>query len=149
MRTIKQFTDDENRVFASISIDTELSLLMCIWFGEISHVGQVTQVHGFCSEQVKELDIKNWLSDVTALEGSYLNFSGESQKSIFEGLSQTQLQRFAIISQRPANPARSAMISTLKEMHIEGRTFNQIPEALNWLTENKSLSYNWGIRNVS
>lgn len=145
MRTLKQFVDSENRVYASISIDSELSLLMCIWFGEIQETGQVARVHDFCSEQVTHYDIKNWLSDVSSLKGAFLSFSGEAQKSALIGLSDTCLQHFAIISHRSANPARSAMINTLREMGIEGRTFENIPCALSWLIEDKSLSHNWGI----
>jgi len=145
MRAIKQFVDENNRVYASISIDSELSLLMCIWFGEISQAGQVAKVHQYCSEQVQAQSIKNWLSDVTSLEGEFLSFSGEAQKSAFEALSHTELQHFAIVSHRSANPVRSAMINTLKQLGIEGRTFENIPTALDWLTSNKSLSHNWGI----
>jgi len=145
MRAIKQFVDDNNRVYASISIDTDLSLLMCIWLGEITQSGQVAKVHKYCSEKVIEQSIQNWLSDVTCLEGEFLSFSGEAQKSAFEALCHTQLKQFAIVSHRSANPVRSAMINTLKQMGIEGRTFDNIPLALDWLTHNKSLSHNWGI----
>ena len=145
MRTLKQFVDSENRVYASISVDSELSLLMCIWFGELKEHGLVAKVHEYCSEQVEALSVENWLSDVTGLKGQYLNLSAETQKSAFEGLSKTKLKHFAIISHLPANPVRSAMISTLKQIGIEGRTFENIPEALAWLTSDKSLSHNWGM----
>lgn len=149
MRSIKQFVDSENRVYASISIDSDLSLLMLIWIGEIEHPGLVAEVHEFCSEQVKDQSIQNWLSDVSGLKGEYLNHSAEAQKSTFDGLCHTHLKHFAIVSHRSANPVRSAMINTLKQMGIEGRTFQTIPEALGWLTENKSLSHNWGIGRIA
>lgn len=145
MRAIKQFVNSENKVFASISLDSELSLLMCIWLGDIDQPGQVAQVHEYCSLQVKSMDIQNWLSDVSGLKGEFLSFSGEAQRSTFEGLAETQLKHFAIVSHRSANPVRSAMINTLKQIGIEGRTFDSIPDALGWLTSDKSLSHNWGV----
>jgi len=135
MRQVKHFKNADGSIYASISINTDTSILLSTWNGELQQAGQVAVVLTYCCEQIKHFQLKHWLSDVTSTSGHYQNLSAEVQKTLLGGLEDSQLESFALVSQRSANPVRSAVIHGVRQFGIEVRTFACFASAMEWLMQ--------------
>lgn len=133
MQQVKHFTNENERIFASVIVDTEHQLLSCLWCSEALAPGQVEDVTDYCAKSIQELDIQYWLNDVTQLHNQYQMHSAEAQKSALDYLSSANLKKFALVSMREANPSRSALLHAVKQCGVEVRTFKSSVLACEWL----------------
>ena len=133
MQQIKHFTDMNDSIYASVSINTETGLLLNMWRGEVLQTGQISEVIQYCCEQTTKHKVKSWISDMTGLDGQFQEFSAEAQKNVLESVGRIGLQNFALGSQRQANPARCALLHTLTQLKIDVRTFDSFSQAIEWL----------------
>ncbi len=133
MQQVKHFTNEHERIFASVMVDTEHQMLSCSWRAEALAPGQVEVVTDYCAKSIQDLNIQYWLNDVTNLHSQYQSHSAEAQKSALEYLTSANLKKFALVSKREANPSRSALIHVLKQCGVEVRTFKNTVLACEWL----------------
>lgn len=133
MQHIKHFMDSHNFIYASVSINTQTKLIMTMWRGEVTKPYQLSDVISFCCAQMNEYNLKSWLSDFTAIEGQFSGLSAQAQKMVLEHVPFTPLKHFALVSQLAANPSRSALIHTLRQVNVEVRSFDLFAPAIEWL----------------
>lgn len=134
MQEFKHFRDDDNYIYASVCINTDTQMLMSLWRGKIACEGKLSAVIHYCCQQIATYKLTNWLTDLTGLDSQFSEMSAQVQKLVFSELSTTPLKRFALISQLPANPARSALLLALQQIKVEVRSFEYFSPAAQWLT---------------
>jgi hypothetical protein len=133
MQHIKHFTDTQNSIYASVSINTDTRLLMSMWRGEVTETYQLSTVMEYCCQQMISNNLNSWLADLTALNGEFTLLSAQAQKSVLEDVSSTPLQYFALVSQLAANPVRSAVLHAFRQVKVDVRSFDHFASAIQWL----------------
>jgi len=133
MKQIKHFTNAQDKIFASVVVDSQYHMLSCLWRAEALAAGQIDDVTEYCAQSIQTLKLHYWLNDVTCIQSPFHTHSAEAQKSALDRLHDTPLKKFALVSQREANPSRSALIHALKQCGVEIRTFKNIVLASEWL----------------
>lgn len=133
MQHIKHFTDTQNSIYASVSINTDTRLLVSMWRGEVEQPYKLSSVLEYCAQQMITHNLNCWLVDLTALKGQFNVLSAQAQKSVLDDFSMTPLQYFALVSQRAANPARSALLRSFTQLKVEVRSFDYPSSAIEWL----------------
>ena len=133
MQYIKHFTNTQNSIYASVSINTDTRLLMSMWRGEVTEAYQLSEVVEYCCQQMINNNLNSWLADMTALNGEFSQLSAQAQKSVLEDVSSTPLQHFALVSQLAANPVRSALLHAFRQVKVDVRSFDHFASAIQWL----------------
>lgn len=122
MQAIKHFTDEHNRIFASVSVDTVNQFLMCSW-REQNALPELFELIHYCEEVTHSFNLKYVLSDVTVC---HKRFQADLQTELLEGFSHAGLIKVALV-----NRALHCPIDTRPE-GMEVMYFQQLPLAIEW-----------------
>ena len=133
MQPIKQFQNQEGRIYASVVCEPRQSLLMDVWSGEMKSHSDVENVVEHCLTTIKQHGIEAWLCDVSKLEGMFASSAQAAADYMQERLQNANLKKFAFISRKPLNPNRTMIINTLTANEVEVKTFACNATAMQWL----------------
>lgn len=133
MQPIKQFQNNEGRIYASVVCEPRQRLIMDVWSGELKTQAEVSNVVDHCLTSINEHGIEAWLCDVSKLEGIFEDGAQAAADYMKSRLNDANLKKFAFISRKPANSSRSLLINTLSANGVEVKTFACNATAMQWL----------------
>ena len=64
MQSIKQFQNDQSRLYASVVSEPRQGLLMDVWNGQAQSTENMKQVLDYSLNSIKEHNLSSWLSEV-------------------------------------------------------------------------------------
>jgi hypothetical protein len=97
MKSIKQFQNNQQRIFASVVHETQQGLLMDVWNGQAQSVEELELVVNYSLKSIQDYQLSSWLSDVDKLE-AFFDFNAEAAaKSLKNKLKGSSLRKFAFI----------------------------------------------------
>lgn len=133
MHVVKEFYDHQGRIFASSVVQSEKSLLMNVWGGDIVQSENISAVLNHNLEQIKQGGLKHWLCDVCNLEGDFSEIVGAAELGLKRILESGNIEKFAFISRRANNAERMQLVKMLRQHGVEVQTFASLSRALEWL----------------
>jgi len=133
MQPIKQFQNQEGRIYASVVCEPRQRLLMDVWSGELKTQTEVAEVVDHCLSSIEQHGIEAWLCDVSKLEGLFEEGAQAAADYLKSRLKNANLKKFAFISRKPSNTSRSLLVNTLSNHDVEVKTFACNATAMQWL----------------
>jgi hypothetical protein len=138
MKTIKQFKNPQDHVFASIFCEQDQGMLMDVW--SIQHKGacDLKSVFDYCFEKFEENGIYFWLCDETKLE-TYLAQEGMAAKQMMKNIIQkSELQKVSLVCRNPENVQAHESMAFIASCGVQVNVFKNNVLAMRWLTDNQS-----------
>ncbi|MFT6153803.1 MAG: hypothetical protein ACJA0E_001296 [Bermanella sp.] len=97
MQSIKQFQNNQNRIFASVVSEPKQGLLMDIWNDQAQSVEDLELVVNYSLKSIDDYQLSSWLSDISKLE-AFFDFNGEAAaRYLKRKLKHSSLRKFAFI----------------------------------------------------
>ena len=133
MQSIKQFHNDQQKIFASVVSEPRQSLLMDIWNGEDQEFDDLVKVMDYSLKSIKENGLQSWLGEVRKLESLFELDQRGASHYLNAQLSDSDLSKYAFVSVNKETQNQSAMIDVLEENGVEVKTFSTKVMAMQWL----------------
>jgi hypothetical protein len=119
MKSIKQFQNEQHRIFASVVSEPKQGLLMDIWNGKTQSIEDLMKVLGYSLHAIHEHQLECWLSDVSKLEALF-DFDNEAVGSfLIRKLKDSSLRKFAFINRRSHKQANGHNLDRLVRIFID------------------------------
>lgn len=138
MKTIKQFKNPQDHVFASIFCEQDQGMLMDVWSIQHKGVCDLKSVFDYCCEQFAEKPIHFWLCDESKLE-AYLAAESMAGKQMMKNLiRKSELQKVSLVCRNPENTHASECMAFIASCGVQVSVFKNNVLAMRWLTDNQS-----------
>lgn len=135
MKTIKQFKNAENHIFASIFTEETQGLLMDVWSINYNQPKELNEVVEYQFSQILEQGLTCWLCDVNKLE-EYVVAGGElSKQKLINLFSKSELKKIAFVCRKSQTQYRRQLLELLEQCRITVDTFTSNVSAMQWLLE--------------
>lgn len=133
MQSIKQFQNDQKRIYASVVSEPRQSLLMDIWNGQPQTLQEMLQVMDYSLQRLKDDHINCWLSEVSKLDALFELDEDIAVSYVAKHLENTPLKRFAFIKRASNYSKLNQITQVLKDAGIEVKSFSTSVMAMQWL----------------
>lgn len=97
MQSIKQFQNDQSRLYASVVSEPRQGLLMDVWNGQAQSTENMKQVLDYSLNSIKEQNLSCWLSEVSKLDALFEVDSEGAEAYLRQHLAQTPLRKIAFV----------------------------------------------------
>lgn len=133
MHVVKEFYDQQGRIYASSFVEGQKGLLMDVWGGGIAQPENINAVMEHCFEQIESNQLNHWLCDVCNIEGDFSQIVQSAEAGLKRILEAGTIEKFAFISRRVNSAERMRVIAVLRQYGVEVQTFASLARALEWL----------------
>lgn len=138
MKTIKQFKNTQDHVFASIFCEEDQGMLMDVWSIQQKGDYDLKTVFGYCFEKFEENSIQFWLCDELKLE-AYLQQDGAQAKHLLrKSIVGSKLQKVSLVCRNPEASAAHMCRDFIAGCGVQVDIFKNNVLAMRWLTNNQS-----------
>lgn len=135
MKTIKQFKNTENHIFASIFTEETQGLLMDVWSINYNQPKELNEVVEYQFSQIMDQQLTCWLCDANKLE-EYLIAGGElSQQKLINLFSKSELKKIAFVCRKSQTQYHRQLLELLEQCRVTVDTFTSNVSAMQWLLE--------------
>lgn len=97
MQSIKQFQNDQSRLYASVVSEPRQGLLMDVWNGQAQSTENMKQVLDYSLNSIKEHNLSSWLSEVSKLDALFEVDPEGAEVYLRQHLAQTPLCKIAFV----------------------------------------------------
>ena len=133
MQSIKQFQNDQKRIYASVVSEPRQGLLMDIWNGQAQSLDDMKEVLDYSLLSIKENNLSCWLGEVSKLDALFDMDAESAEKYIIQHLDDTSLRKFAFIHKPTQKRHLDRIIRVFASVGIEVKTFATSVMAMQWL----------------
>ena len=135
MQSIKQFQNDEKRIYASVVSEPRQGLLMDIWSGQYKTKAECKQVLDYSLSSLSEYNLVCWLSDISQLEEIFQGNTSSLENDVFNQLLLSPLKKLAVIKKGRDVKNADKIIQVFIRAGIEVKQFSTSIHAMQWLLQ--------------
>lgn len=138
MKTIKQFKNIHDHIFASIFCAEDQEMLMDVWSIQYRNDEKLKSVFEYCFEKIEEQRIQRWLCDEKKLEAFLQQENLASRQSMQNIIKHSELQKVSLVCRNPQESAAHISRDFIASCGVEVDIFRNNVMAMRWLTDNQS-----------
>lgn len=133
MQSIKQFQNEQNRIYASVVSEPRQGLLMDIWTGQAQSSKDMMKVLDYSLVSIKDHNLSSWFAEISKLDALFDIDPDSAEEYIARHVAQSPLRKMAFIHRSNKTRHVNRITRVLKGAGIEVKTFATSVMAMQWL----------------